>query len=79
MSEPSDWDRQQEANRAYYANMPTRRYRVTLHVDVEWREDHPDCAPNILRSADLPLAVESNIRFRNAEIAAFEPLVLEPS
>jgi hypothetical protein len=28
------------ANREYYANMPTRRARVVVEVDVEYRSEH---------------------------------------
>lgn len=57
------------ANRAYYAaNMPTRRFRVEMDVDVEWREDEPDYAEGVIRT-DLPVQAET-IRMRNITVEA---------
>lgn len=40
-----------QANRDYYATMPTRRVtiRVEVEADVEWREDDPDYCEQVAR------------------------------
>jgi hypothetical protein len=51
------------ANREYYANMPTRRARVVVEVDVEWREDDPEYSFGVLNLGEL-----DSIRVRNLEV-----------
>lgn len=55
------------ANREYYENMPTRRARVVVEVDVEWREDDPDYSFSVLALGEL-----DSIRVRNMEVKATE-------
>jgi hypothetical protein len=51
------------ANREYYANMPTRRARVVVEVDVEWREDEPEYSFDVLNLGEM-----DSIRVRNLEV-----------
>lgn len=61
------------ANRDYYNNMPTRRYRVVVDVDVEYREDEPRYAEGVIATDLAPAIVAYGVRFAAADVQSVEP------